>query len=315
MKRYPLLACAVLVGLLSLWGCKDGNLFGGFRKEGSGDTATKLADARAALARKEFNNARAYYESILASDPRNSQALYGAASATMGSSGLDLGTLLSNIITTNGAPAAGSSSLGDVIRSAAIGAGASSVDPNSLLDGLNIDALKSNLNIIICYLSRIRVGNSDGVIPTDDVSTLLSLMITRTLRAVLRVQDLGLIDIRKTSSGNSYNVEITGNVATLNSYCGDIGAGSQIEKALDDLAGAVNSLNAVVAKLNSSADSTLTSIKTDVDNAFNEFKSEVAGTAGLSNGCKNLLNNKYPTPSAIPSPTTEDCSDTGVCCQ
>ncbi len=309
MKRYPLVLCAVFVGLLSLWGCKDGNLFGGFRKEGSGDTATKLADARAALSRKEFNNARAYYESILASNPRNSEALYGAATATMGSSGLDLGTLLSNIITTNGAPAAGSQSLGDVIRSGAIGAGASSVNPDSLLDGLNIDALKNNLNIIICYLSRIRVGNSDGVIPSDDVSTLLSLMITRTLRAVVRVQDLGLIDIRKV--GSSYDVVVTGSTTDLDSYC----ANGQIEKSLDDIAGAVDSLRAVIVKLNPSTGSTLSEIETDVNDAFAKFKQKIKDSDTAA-ACDPVAN-KFSTVASIPSPfpSTEDCANTGPCCQ
>src|SRR5687768_534468 len=103
-NRGKLMMAVALLGSMALSGCKDGNLFGGFRKAGSGDKVSLMSDAKAALANREWNNAKSYYESVIAKEPGNTEALYGAAVATMGTAGLDLGTLLSNVIASKGAP-------------------------------------------------------------------------------------------------------------------------------------------------------------------------------------------------------------------
>src|SRR5262245_26890074 len=117
MKKYgAFTAVALLAGSLAFWGCKNGNLFGGFHSKGSGDLADLLSDARSALAQRQFNNAKAYYDAILGKDGNNSEALYGDATATMGNAGLDLGVLLSHILH-HSAPAA---SLQESFKSSAV---------------------------------------------------------------------------------------------------------------------------------------------------------------------------------------------------
>jgi len=316
MKKYTAVAAvAALLASLALWGCKNGNMFGGFHKKGSGDAASLMSDARSALANREFNNAKAYYEAILAQQPTNSVALYGAAVATMGTAGLDLGTLLSNVVASKGAPASGS--LAQLIDSAAIGApGAATVDPRSVLNNLNLTALRLHINTIICYLSRIRAGRGDGVIPRDDVSTCLSLTISRTLRAVLRTTDptVGVADIRKSANGKDLEVVITASGATINDYCGGTsGKGKTMEATLDDLAGAVEALGAAFNKVNPGVDATLTEIKADINKAFTDFKTDVKAQ-GVNAACAGLLDSAKYDVLNLPVPTTDDCAQLGQAC-
>ncbi|MBI4396344.1 MAG: hypothetical protein HY548_04555 [Elusimicrobia bacterium] len=312
-KQCALVAALVLVGGLALWGCKNNNLFGTFHEKGTGDSAALLSDAKSALAKREFNNAKAYYESLISKEPRNSEALYGAATATMGTAGLDLGTLLSNVITSKqSAPAA--RGIPGVIEYASIGAlgTASSVDSNSILNSLNLSALRGNINKIVCYLLKIRTGSGDGVIPHDNVNVMISLSITRALRAALRMVDSGLVDLRKTSNGKNFDVVVTGTVATLNNACVDGGA---MELAADDFIGAVESFTSAFNKVNPGDGSTIKEMKEDLKNAFAELKSEL-NTAGATN-CVTLLSKaKYDTTNLTP-PTQDpgDCLTLGSCCQ
>ena len=87
-----------IIGLLALTSCQNGNLFGKRNSRGSsGDPAVLLADAGIALRERNFLNALGLYETVLAGDPDNAQALYGAAAAAVGSSGINLAKLLSNL--------------------------------------------------------------------------------------------------------------------------------------------------------------------------------------------------------------------------
>lgn len=307
MKKFYGLALALLAGSMALWGCKNNNLFGGMRKEGSGNTATVMSDAQAALANKEFNNALAYFEKVLAKDPNNAEALYGAAAASFGSAGLDLGQLLANIVNTqqNAAP---SGSLSDALMSARVAAGASvSVDANSILYNLNLEGMRNNLNKTICYLLRIRTGRSDGAIARDKINILVALTVTTTLRTVLRAIDKGLLDIRKSDNGKDFSVTVTADNATLSAACSD----GTMAKILDDFSIALQSLQEAVVKISPESGSTVDEMKADLQSAFNEMKADVLAIAP---SCSNPLDNYNVSNLSAPTSDPGDCLSMGTCC-
>src|ERR1041385_5662970 len=85
----------LLLVLMGLGGCENGNLFGRLHDRGdSGSIRSLSSDARNALRDKDYSQALALYERILAQDSDNAEALYGAAAAAIGSSGLNFGQLL-----------------------------------------------------------------------------------------------------------------------------------------------------------------------------------------------------------------------------
>jgi len=310
--RSGLLAALMLAGALAMGGCKNNNLFGGMRKEGSGSTATVLSDAQAALINKEYNTALSYYQTVLAREPNNSEALYGAAAASFGAAGLDMGQLMANVVNTqqNAAPAA---TLSAALDYAMVGApGAVTVNADSLLYNLNLDGLRAHLNKTICFLLKIRTGRSDGSIEPDKINVLVALTVTTTLRAVLRVLDSGLVDIRKSSTGKDYTVELVGSSADINAACV---SGGVVEKTLDDLVIAVQSLQTAVLKINPASDSTISEIKADIQAAFNEFKSDISN-AGTYPNCATLIALPKYDVSSLQAPTADpgDCASMGTCC-
>jgi hypothetical protein len=308
-KQRIVLAAMAFAATVALAGCKNGNLFGGLRKEGTGDAPTLLADGKAALSRKQYHNAQTYFEAVLAKEPGNSEALWGAAAASMGVAGLDFGTLLSNVITTK---ASAPSPLTQALRAASTGgAGAPSAD--SILDALNLAGLRSQINKIICHLLKIRVGGTDGVIPRDDVPMLVSLTISRTLRAVLRTVDSGIIDVQTSGDDTDFEVEIL-DENKIKDVCAP---GQTLEKALDDLAGAVESLQAAVLKVNPDSGSTLSEIRNDIQNAFNELKQDVKNISGLPQACTDLINSSKYDVNNLSAPTQDpgNCLSQGACCQ
>jgi hypothetical protein len=285
------LAAAVAVaGALSFWGCKDGNLFGSFRNEGSGDTSTVLADASAALSRREFNNAKAFYESIVAKEPQNSEALYGAAVATMGTAGLDLGTLLSNVITAKNASSGAATTLQEALQLSAIGVRAISqedIDNNSILKGLDLNNLDRDIDQIVCFLLKIRSGNADGKISPKDISVLMSVGITCIIRGILRPLEENVIDLRQTSGGQDYEVKII-NGAKLKDLC-DSGV---LQNSASDIAGSVQAIQTAVAELKPSSGSTIASLKPDLENALKSFQQKInaeAAAQGLTSQIQSCL--------------------------
>ncbi|HOW27893.1 MAG TPA: hypothetical protein PK876_05280 [Elusimicrobiota bacterium] len=259
---------------LNIWltGCgKNGNIFGGMHEKGSStDSASLMSDARTALINKEFANAKAYYEQLVAKEPRNSEALYGAAVSNMGSAGLDLGTLVSNIVASNNAaPAA--RALADELRSASLGVpGAVTTDARSLLNGLDTVRLDAALDRVICFLTKIRIGATDGRIKMNDVDMLINLGVCHLLRAIIRPQTAGLVDIRTTADGQGYDVVITKS-GSLDSYRGTI------DMAATDLLAAFQCIKEATRELNATTGDTIADMQTDFNKAFNDFQTQVNG--------------------------------------
>lgn len=296
-KLWTLVGLAAALGSLAAAGCKNNNMFGGFHKRGSGDPAALLSDAKAALTNREFSNAKAYYEAVLAQEPKNSEALYGAATATMGTAGLDLGTLLANVVTAknSGAPAA-TLGLQDVLQTASIGTASAitedEINSLSILKGLDLDNLSGSIDQIVCFLLKIRSGNADGKISPKDISVLLSVGITCILRGILRPLEVNVIDLRQTADGKDYDVVIIDG-AKLKDIC-DSGV---LQNSVTDLAGALQSMQTAVLELNSTSGSTLGGLKQDLETAFNQFKKKIndeAAAQGLTTqiqSCLDFVNN------------------------
>lgn len=213
--KTPILLRIMLVCLtLSLTSCENGNLFGGLHKSGgSGDVKSLSSDAAIAFRDKNYSTALDLYQRILAKEPNNSEALYGAAAAALGTSGLNPGQILTNLAhqTNSGSSVNG---LGDVIAqsrehfSASSGGGAGSV-----LAGINLDALNSVIDLSICRLQRIRAGASNGVIKQDDIDVTLNLGILFFLRAALRAIRADYIDVVNTNG--DYTITHGANYGTL----------------------------------------------------------------------------------------------------
>lgn len=285
MKRIPaVLAFAAFLGALALWGCKNENLFGRFHEKGTGDNASVLSDAKSALARREFANAAGYYETILSKDPRNSEALYGAATATMGSAGLDLGTLIANVMTTDQAAAPAARALSDGLRSAAMGApgAATADDPLSLLYGLDIVRLDRALDRTICFLRKIRSGNTDGVVKPDNINMLVNLAVCSILRSVTRPYTEHLIDIRTTSDGKDYTIVILSE-ANVKASCGIVDASAR------DLANAYQAIKEASLVLKQKPGDTLYDLRLDMRDAFGELKMKIRDIPGVPAACTDFL--------------------------
>jgi hypothetical protein len=275
-KLKGLMAAVAFIGSLALCGCKDGNLFGGFRKEGSGDTTTLLSDAKAALARHEYNNAKSYYEAIIAKEPTNSQALYGAATATMGTAGLDFGTLLSNIVTAKQtAP-----SLHQAMQYSAVGVHQNSplVSDLSILASIDLNNLSGSIDQIVCYLLKIRSGFADGKIKKDDISLLLGVGINCIIRSILRPLSENVIDLRQTADGKDFDIVIL-DANKLDDVCSN----GVLQSSAADFAGGVQAIQEVINILRPSSGSTLSDLKPDLEAAFEKFKTKINNQAAANN--------------------------------
>jgi hypothetical protein len=303
MKSKAALA-AVLASSLAMTGCKDGNLFGGLTKKGSGNESSLAADARAALARREYHNAKAYYEAILAKNPRNSEALYGAATATMGTAGLDLGTLISNVINSSGAPG-----LAPALNAAKMGVALShsGVDSKSILHDIELGKLDASIDQIVCFLLKIRAGFADGTISPEDISLLVSVGITCLIRAILRPLEAGVIDLQQTPDGKDYIVKIIDS-GKLSEICSN----GILDSSAADFAGGLQAIDTAVKLLKQKDSSTLAQIRLDIRNAFISFQQKMNAEPGVSPDCKNIINSFDPDALAPPTQDPGDCLNKNV---
>lgn len=294
MKRLGAITSLGLVGLLTLSGCKNDNLFGGLHKEGSGDAASLLADGQAALARGDYADAEAYFRSSLAQNPSSAQALYGAAVATMGNSGLDIGQLVSNL-TTQGTPG-GAPAFSQALAGASVGApGAPS--GTSILEQLDVAKLDAAVEKSLCYLERIRQGYSDGTISRSNANLLINLGLLHLIRAATQIAGLG--EIRKSFDQQEFEYAPTATPPFNPGQC------AVILSSFQNAAWGYQGLTqAAVLVLGQKAGDTLFDLKGDVRNLFADFKDAVA----TATGCGLELDTLDDNPDLVPGPTNPgDC--------
>lgn len=242
-------------------GCGKSNLFSWAHNPGDSTNTSALAsDADIALQNKDYAKALEYYQEILKNDPRNSEAIYGYAAAKLAESGLDIGSLVANLIknqsTSNSSVAL---CLAQAARSSSF---SGNILPDTLLIKSNRDKLLAAINASLANdkLKKIIKGEGDGSINPTNADLNLNVAFCLVLRAAITVYDSGSITI-----GTDYKI-------TVNSV--DLVTATS---ASQDIASAFKRLEVVVKALNLASDATIAKIKTDVNALYDDFKSKIPG--------------------------------------
>jgi hypothetical protein len=262
--------------------CQNGNLFGRFHDTGeSGDINTLLSDAEIALRDRNYSQALSLYERILAQDSDNAEALYGAASAAIGSSGLNFAQIISNILAqTGGAPSI--NGLGSYINAAGESF-TSQAASNSILNGVDLAALDNVIDTAICRLQKIVSGNADGSISQNDVATVLNFGSLCLIRGVLRALRSDFFDV--TNTNGTYSV--TPNV-DFNTFCGDSANDAVLFQIARDVVGAYALFNRAVNLLNLQNNEIILQLRNDIDSVVVILLTD-GGPNALPTACINKL--------------------------
>ena len=166
--RNKLFAAIAVLGVFAVTSCDNKNIFGKFHKSGSSASIeVLLSDANAALANDDPAQAKAIADKILAKDPNNSEALYISAAAGLKEAGLDLASIITNVI-------ASTSTLGTDLIPA----------------NINLANLASATANAVTQLKKIADGQADGTIPYNDIDVNLNLGILQVLNAATKIFDL-----------------------------------------------------------------------------------------------------------------------------
>ena len=172
-------------------GCGNSNIFSFGHTAGSSNTVSSLqADANAALQNGDYQNALKYYQQILQSDPANSEALYGYSSADLANAGLDLPSLIANLIKQQtSAPSKLSPALVKIARGSSSNAG--SMLPDIIKQRAATLGPVVN-DILENYLKKIIQGKGDGVIAPDNPDLNINIAFCLILRAAITAYDGGV---------------------------------------------------------------------------------------------------------------------------
>ena len=286
MNRWTQNALAVtLAAMVGLTGCKNSNLFGKLHKSGdSGDVATLQSDTDVALSQRDYSRALEYAQRILDQDPNNSKALYSKAAAALGLAALDLGTVISNVFADTTA-ASSITSLNSLVAASRVAVSASSVDVNSLLAGINIDALIRWLPTAEDSLRLIIERLTDGVIPSTSVNVRLNYAVVLLLNAAAIGIDANIFDIVNTS-GNYTIVKGSG----FSSACSDA---ATVKKIGSRIAVSYYYFSQVASDLNLGNDKIIPRLRDDVKSVADEV---------LTSG----------GPNALPQQCLDDLSAAGI---
>lgn len=259
-KTWMFVFFVVVAALVTATGCKNNNLFKSFLGEPSTADAL-LSDAQVALSNGDYSKALGLYERVLAQDPNNSDALYGAAIAAVGSSGLNFGQLLANIIDNNGTSAPSIHGLGDFVAAGHVGSAAVSAcggGTGSILNGVDCSLLNAVIDLSICRLQQITGGLAHGTIERTSVNVYMNLAILYILRAVLRPLQQGFFDVNRT--GNDFTV--TRSVSLDNTACSNNTV--LIQQTGKDVAATYALFNRAVDQLGLSNSAIITKVRDDV---------------------------------------------------
>ncbi len=250
------LVAALTGGLFCFTACENGNIFGGLHDRGdSGDPDALLSDGDVALREGDFAEALSLYNRVLDKDPNNAKALYGSAAALLGTSGLNLGQIITNVLK-QGVGSSSVNGLPDLIQQARTRSSISSAaDADSILSGIDLEDLNDSIDQVICRLSRIVCGNTDGSISKDSTDVLVNLGILYVVRAALRPIRSGFIDIINVN-GSYEIVDKTTNWG--NTFCGAIDMAS-------DISASYKLFDRAVVVLNLDSNQIISKIRGDID--------------------------------------------------
>lgn len=264
--RYLLMG--VSISLVLLTACSKGNIFSWTHSSGSGSNVQSLSsDAYTALRDKDYGKALEYFSKILESDPNNSEAIYGYSVAQLAESGLDISTIVSNLVSSGGTPSSAITGLATAISQVS---GSSSLSSTNILPGTvlaNLEKIKTAVNKVLGdkYLLKIARGKADGKIAPDNPDLNLNLAFCFILRAAMNLND-------KIKFTSDYEVEVenTSDQIALND-------------AAKDIVRAYHRLLAVINKLNlSGSNAIITRIRDDVNKLFINYKAKLSVDADIS---------------------------------
>ena len=252
--------CALGLFVLSMSSCGKSNIFSWARSAGSGSSIdATMSDAYAALSEKNFAKALEYYKKALDADPNNSEAIYGWAAAELGNSGLDVATIISNMVRQQGSTTI---HLSPAFYSVAKEAQSSS---NNLLPSTivaNITKYRDAINEVLAAnkLPKIIHATADGKISFDNPDVNINASFCLILRAAMNLNDY---------------VKIADDYSTTNIANAPL---SVKEDALKDVASAYNLFIRAMKKLNYSDDTSIGQMKKDAEKLFNDLKSSLGVT-------------------------------------
>jgi len=262
-SAYLILICS----LISLTGCKDGNLFGSLNdRGGSGDIDSLNSDANIALRNGDYGAALDLYQRILNQNPQHSSALYGASAAAIGSSGLNFGNILSNI--SNQLSGSSVSDLGDfVAQSREVIHPSVGTDPNSLLNGVDLARLDAVIDLAICRLQKIISGAADGTIERGNIDAILNLGILCVIRGVLRPLRAGWLDIKNVNG--DFDIEVDASKATT--FCSNAANAEVVKGIARDVVAAFALFNRAATALNLNSSQIISRLRDDIRTATSKI--------------------------------------------
>jgi hypothetical protein len=268
-----------LVFLISLSvfivGCGDSNWFKFSHKSGSNSNniASLTSDADVALLNKDFGAALNYYEQILEKDGANSEALYGASAAALGAAGLDLATIITNVLQNK--DKTGSPALTSLVYKAAR---VSQQSTGSLLPP-NLDwiALRAATAKAITYLRRITNGQTDGVITSNNSSVRVNLIVCYVIHYAIKAVDLDEDGIIENDADDpitiANNYSITYSPSKFETAAETDKAVAILDDFLNNIIDEITAnFDALIAAFQVDAGSTISDLKNDI---LTEFKAEV----------------------------------------
>lgn len=257
MKK--MVSLSLVAMLIALVGCGKENIFSWAHKAGgSSSTEALTADGYTALRNKDYSKAIEYYSKILETDPANAEAIYGYSAATLADAGLDVSSLVANLVKQqSGAP----ERLAPSVAYAARGfASSSNLLPQTIID--NLPKIKSAVKKVMDdgKLPRIVKGKADGKLDPDNPDVNLNLAFCLVLRAALNVQESGTITLNSDYSITASNADLA--------VANDAGK---------DIVSAYHRILVVANKLKLGSDASINKINADVKAMFNDLKSKISG--------------------------------------
>ncbi len=295
-RVFIMLTCA----LLSLTSCKNNNLFGKLHDRGDSNNPTSLTtEGSIALRNKDYAGALALYQKVLDQDPGNSQALYGASAAALGTAGINLGSLIANFTKQQaGSSGASITSLTDLVRRSreSIAGPPQAGGVDSLLEGINLVALDGVIDVAVCRLQKIVSGQADGKIPPNDIDVLLNLGTLCAMRAVVKPLLSDFLDIA--NPNGSFN--IVPKTDFKNAFCNS--HSDLIKKMARDIVGSYACFNKAADLLHLSGDEIIRRVRSDLDEAINELLVS-GGATKLPTDCITILSAINITPTTFTSNT------------
>ncbi|MFC1501410.1 hypothetical protein ACFL58_03050 [Elusimicrobiota bacterium] len=241
--------------LLLFVGCGDNNIFSFAHSPGASSSISALSsDAYAALQNGDYPKAIEYYSKILESDPNNSEAIYGYSAAKLADSGLDISSLVANLISNDGdgAPALQAGRLSYAVNSIVYAAGDDDLLPATII--ANKEKIKAALAAVLdsTKLKKIIKNLTDGKISADNADVNINIAFSLLLRAAIIANEKGL----------DFSSE----------YEASAGVDSpEIQVAAKDIVSAYHRLKVVIAALNLDNDSALASIRDDMESLYNSL--------------------------------------------